>query len=119
MAPVLSLATRTDDFGSKLDTLDNGRTLGARVMLGDARGSTALDVDGVKLGRRGLVFKFPWALAIGSHAWVEVNLPSGKKIRPLVAVLSHADGSTSARFVHLFPEHRRALDSYLASPSGY
>lgn len=94
-------------------------TLHARVVLGDARGSTALDVDGVKLGRRGLVFRFPWALEAGRHAWVEVLLPSGKKIRPLVAVIGQVEGGLSARFVHLFPEHRRALDAYLSSPSGY
>lgn len=94
-------------------------TLSARVVLGDARGSTAIDVDGVKLGRRGLVFHFPWALDAGRHAWVEINLPSGKKIRPLVAVIGQIDGGLSARFVHLFPEHRRALDAFLTSSSGY
>lgn len=94
-------------------------TLNARVVLGDARGSTAIDVDGVKLGRRGLVFRFPWALEAGRHAWVEINLPSGKRVRPLVAVIGEADGAISARFVHLFPEHRRALDAFLSSPSGY
>lgn len=91
----------------------------AQVVLGDQRGSTAIDVDGVKLGRRGLVFRFPWAIPEGRHAWVELLLPNGKKIRPLVAVLGHQQGLTSARFVHLFPEHRRALDAYLTSPSGY
>ena len=117
MAASHSLST-----ASRLNEPDNYKkdtTLGARVVLGDARGSTSVDVDGVKLGRRGLVFRFPWALAEGSHAWIEVLLPSGKKVRPLVAVLGHADGTPSARFVHLFPEHRRALDAYLASPSGY
>jgi hypothetical protein len=102
------------------DTLpDSGPSLAARVVLGDARGSTSVDVTGVKVGRRGLVFRFPWALTPGSHAWIELLLPSGKKIRPLVAVLGQAEGGTSARYVHLFPEHRRALDAFLASPSGY
>jgi hypothetical protein len=94
-------------------------TLSARVILGDARGSTAVDVDGVKLGRRGIVFRFPWALEAGRHAWLEVLLPSGKKIRPLVSVLGHTEGGVSTRIVHMFPEHQRALESYLASPTGY
>jgi len=94
-------------------------TLGARVILGDARGSTSVDVDGVKLGRRGLVFRFPWAIEAGRHAWIELLLPTGKKVRPLVTVIGPTEGGISARFVHLFPEHRRALDAYLASPSGY
>jgi hypothetical protein len=98
---------------------EQGKTLTARVVLGDVRGSTAVDVDGVRLGRRGIVFRFPWALEAGRHAWLEILLPSGKKIRPLVSVLGTADGGTSARIVHLFPEHQRALESYLASPSGY
>ena len=76
-----------------------------------------------------LVFRFPWAIEAGRHAWIELLLPTGRKIRPLVAVLGivesrdpslpSREGSISARYVHLFPEHRRALDAYLASPSGY
>ena len=95
------------------------RFLSGRVIVGDQRGSTAVDVDRIRLGRRGLVFSFPWALEAGSHAWVEVTLPTGKRIRPLVSVLQTTEAGVSARFVHLFPEHRRALDASLASPSGY
>jgi len=97
----------------------NDRVLSGRVVLGDSRGSTAIDVDSIRLGRRGLVFSFPWALQPGSHAWIEVTLPTGKKIRPLVSVIQTTEQGVSARFVHLFPEHRRALDTLLASPSGY
>jgi hypothetical protein len=97
----------------------NAAGLTGRVVLGDARGSTAVDVDGVRLGRRGLVFHFPWALEVGRHAWVEVTLAGGKKIRPLVSVLGHTEHGVSARIIHLFPEHQRALESHLASPSGY
>ncbi len=94
-------------------------SLTGRVVLGDQRGSTLVDVDQVRLGRRGLTFRFPWSLETGKHAWVEVVLPTGKRIRPLVAVLSATEGTTAARFVHLFPEHQRALETYLASASGY
>ena len=95
------------------------RPSSGRVILGDARGSTSVDVGGVRVGRRGLVFRFPWALEAGRHAWIELLLPTGKKIRPLVTVIGPSEGGLSARFVHLFPEHRRALDAYLASPTGY
>lgn len=95
------------------------RVLSGRVVLGDIRGSTSIDVDSIRLGRRGLVFSFPWALEAGRHAWVEVTLPTGKKIRPLVSVIQMTEQGVAARFVHLFPEHRRALDTLLASPSGY
>ena len=93
--------------------------LTARVIVGDSRGSTAVDVGGVKVGRRGLVFRFPWAIDAGRHAWIEILLPNGRKIRPLVAILGQTDDGTSARYVHLFPEHRRALDAYLGSATGY
>jgi len=106
-------------FFSSSAPSEQGKTLTARVVLGDVRGSTAVDVDGVRLGRRGIVFRFPWALEAGRHAWLEIMLPSGKKIRPLVSVLGTTEGGTSARIVHLFPEHQRALESCLASPSGY
>lgn len=95
------------------------RLLSGRVILGDQRGSTSVDVDRIRLGRRGVVFPFPWALEAGRHAWVEVTLATGKRIRPLVCVIQTTEAGVSARFVHLFPEHRRALDTALASPSGY
>lgn len=95
------------------------KVISGRVILGDQRGSTAVEVERIRLGRRGLVFQFPWALEAGRHAWVELTLPTGKRIRPLVCVLQTTEGGVSARFVHLFPEHRRALDAALSSPSGY
>lgn len=101
------------------DSNSPARLLTGRVVLGDSRGSTAIDVERIRVGRRGLVFPFPWALEAGRHAWVEIVLPSGKRIRPLVTVLQTTEAGISARFVHLFPEHRRALDAMLASPSGY
>jgi hypothetical protein len=114
----VSLSLRST--GHEHDPFPTTSPLSARVVVGDLRGSAALEVDQVKLGRRGLVFSFPWVLHAGRHAWVEVTLPSGKRVRPLVAVLGRTDeGLTSARYVHVFPEHRRALDAYLASPSGY
>ncbi len=117
MAASLPLRFGTPDLEP---ALGGAAPLSARVVVGDLRGASAIDVDQVRLGRRGLVFRFPWYLPEGRHAWVELNLPTGKRIRPLVAVLGRSeDGLTSARFVHLFPEHRRALDTYLASPSGY
>ena len=93
--------------------------LTGKVVIGDQRGATMVEVDQIRLGRRGLTFRFPWSIETGKHAWVEVVLPTGKRIRPLVAVLSACEGSISARFVHIFPEHQRALDSHLASATGY
>lgn len=101
---------------------DTTARLAGRVIIGDAkdaRGTTAVDVDPVKLGRRGVTFPFPWALEPGRFAWVEVRLATGKLIKPLVAVLGTADGIVSARIVHCFPEHQRALEAHLASATGY
>jgi hypothetical protein len=46
------------------------------------------------------------------------RVPPGKYV-PLVVVLGQSEGMVSARYVHLFPDQRRALDAYLATPSGY
>lgn len=102
-----------------LESQPSRTRLSARVVVGDANGSTSVEVDEVRLARRSLLFSFPWAIPVGRHAWVEVKLPGGKRVRPLVVVLGHRDGLVSGRYVHLFPEHRRALDAHLASPSGY
>lgn len=96
--------------------------LSGRIILGDEQGSRATrsyDLDGIKVGRRGVTFPFGEVLATGRFAWVELQLPSGKTIKPLVAVLGANDGTVSARIVHCFPEHQRALDAHLASASGY
>ena len=96
--------------------------LSGRVILGDERGgraTRAFDLDSLKVGRRGVTFPFAEALEPGRFAWVEVALPSGKTVKPLVAVLGTNDGTVSARIVHCFPEHQRALDAHLASATGY
>ncbi|HRE92191.1 MAG TPA: hypothetical protein PK095_23955 [Myxococcota bacterium] len=106
-------------LGARARGAEAEKVISGRVVLGDQRGSTAVEVERIRLGRRGLVFQFPWALEAGRHAWVELTLPTGKRIRPLVCVLQTSEGGVSARFVHLFPEHRRALDAALSSPTGY
>jgi hypothetical protein len=78
-----------------------------------------VEIDDVRLARRSMIFHFPWAIPVGNHAWFDVTLPGGKRIRPLVVVLGQSEGMVSARYVHLFPDQRRALDAYLATPSGY
>lgn len=93
--------------------------LTGRVIIGDARSTTAIDVQDVRIGRRGVTCAFPWALAEGSHAWIEVELPSGQKLRPLVSVLKSSAGALSARIVHLFPVQQRALEAWVGSATGY
>lgn len=93
--------------------------LTGRVIIGGARGTTAIDVRDVRLGRRGVTCVFPWALPEGSHAWIEVELPNGIKLRPLLSVLKSSAGALSARIVHLFPVQQQALESWVASASGY
>ncbi|MFO0747413.1 MAG: hypothetical protein U1F43_17360 [Myxococcota bacterium] len=118
MAMAMFTAGKADAFQGRASET----RLAGRVIIGDvkgARGTTAIDVDGIKLGRRGVTFPFPWALDVGRFAWVEVKLASGKTIKPLVAVLGSADGQVSARIVHCFPEHLRALEAQLASATGY
>lgn len=120
----MSGALAFSSYGSP-QTQNQGRPesrLSGRVIIGDGKGgkaTTIFDVDHIRVGRRGVTFAFPWALEVGRFAWVELKLPSGRTVKPLVSVLGNADGTVSARIVHCFPEHQRALDAHLASATGY
>ena len=52
-----------------------------------------------------------------THAWVAMTLPSGGEIRPLVSLNARPEGGATARFVHLFPADRQALEAYHATRS--
>jgi len=93
--------------------------LGSEAAGGSHKSTATYDIEDVKVGRRGLTWPFAMTLAEGRFAWVELRLPSGRTIKPLVAVLGHTDGLVSARIVHCFPEHQRALEAHLATASGY
>jgi len=94
-------------------------SLTGKVIIGDTRSMTSIDVTDLRIGRRGITCGFPWALAVGSHAWIELELPGGTRLRPLVSVLKSSAGTLSARIVHLFPVQQQALETYLASATGY
>ena len=53
----------------------------------------------------------------GDHAWLELPLPTGDRIRPLVRLSPRAEGGATARFVHLFPADRQSLEAYHATRS--
>ena len=67
------------------------------------------------LGWRGLVCEAAFGVELGEHAWVDLTLPTGKTIRPLVQLEPRAAGRATGRFVHLFPKDRQALEAYHAS----
>ena len=67
------------------------------------------------LGWRGLVCDASFRVEPGAHAWVDLALPTGKNIRPLVQLEPRREGGATGRFVHLFPKDRQALEAYHAS----
>ena len=87
--------------------------LDATMTLNDSTGE--IDATVTALGWRGLVFDAAMPVKSGAHAWFDVSLPTGKRIRPLVQVEARPTGGTTARFVHLFPQDRQALEAYHAS----
>ena len=52
-----------------------------------------------------------------THAWVDLALPGGLRIRPLVKLSQRIEGGVTARFVHLFPRDRLTLEAYHATRS--
>lgn len=53
----------------------------------------------------------------GHHAWLDMTLPTGARIRPLVQLSPRTEGGATARFVHLFPSDRHAIEAYQATRS--
>ncbi len=79
-----------------------------------------LDTTVTAVGWRGLLLAAEpdlWTTPTGDHAWLELPLPTGDRIRPLVQLSPRADGGATARFVHLFPADRQALEAYHATRS--
>ena len=92
--------------------------LEATLTLSHAHGQTrGLDATVTAVGWRGLLLNSEGVVDAGAHAWVELPLPTGNRIRPLVQLNPRADGGATARFVHLFPEDRQALEAYHATRS--
>ena len=77
----------------------------------------AVDASVTAVGWRGLVFDVDTCVDPGTHAWLDLALPTGKHIRPLVQLQPRVEGGTTARFVHLFPRDRQALEAYHATRS--
>ena len=53
----------------------------------------ALDARVTALGWRGLVLDADCSVASGAHAWLDVPLPTGRSIRPLVQLEARGDQS--------------------------
>ena len=91
---------RTTTFNATLTTSQSVESLPIRV---------------TALGWRGLVCETAFSVEPGAHAWVDLELPTGKTIRPLVQLEPRVSGQATGRFVHLFPKDRHALEAYHAS----
>jgi hypothetical protein len=76
-----------------------------------------LDATVTAVGWRGLLVRGASEISDGAHAWLTLPLPSGDRIRPLVRLSARPEGGATARFVHLFPADRQALEAYHASRS--
>ncbi len=80
-----------------------------------------IEAHATRIGYRGAVLNADTGFAEGDHVWVELNTPLGM-VRPLAEVVGLGSGWLSVRYVHLFPDHRRTLESHLATEataSGY
>ncbi len=69
------------------------------------------------VGWRGLLLSAEPGIQADAHAWVELPLPTGARIKPLVQLKPRVEGGATARFVHLFPSDRQALEAYHATRS--
>jgi hypothetical protein len=91
-------------------------TYTARVTLGrEAASVRTVELPLRSVGRRGAIFATAEGFGDASHAWVEVTMPDGATIRPLVAVGTPTGDQTPVRFVHMFPAERQALEAFHAA----
>jgi hypothetical protein len=105
-------------MATSLETFGGGAEIVAHVTWGGA-GEPAGELDAVvsRIGRRTLDLcptGGPGALAGWSERralWVELELATGARIRPLVEIVALGAGRASVRYRHLFPDHRAALEA--------
>ena len=92
---------------------------------GEGRRGPAMEAAVDTIGRRGVVLETPSGLAVAHSrrfAWLNLTLPGGERIRPLVEIGEVNGGRTPVRFKHLMPNHQHALDAFhqgRATPAGY
>ena len=123
MHAAFARAAAENEFATS-DARPDALGLSAEVALGGfGRERATVDTRVTGLGLRGLVLADGLdAVAEGTMAWVDVTLPTGAHIRPLVQLGAGRAGRRPARFRHLLPAHRVALEAFQASQataSGY
>jgi hypothetical protein len=95
----------------------------ARLTVGRSRETCRqLSAEVRGLGRRGAVLSAASDVGAATHAWLELALPGGGTIRPLVELGDASDGQLPVRFRHVSPRDRGTLEAYhaaRATPAGY
>ena len=86
-------------------------TFPAKIAFG--RDLVNVDATVTHLGLRSmrLSTESPFELG-GRFLWVDVELPGGRTIRPLVEVVGQDGNSVSARYRHIFPNHQPLLAAH-------
>ena len=77
--------------------------------------TTTVSAGVLSIGWRGMLIACHGEVEEGAHAWVSVTLPNGSTIKPLVRLTRRDMGPWSARYIHLFPKDREAIELYHAS----
>ena len=103
-------------FFDRASTRPSPQHMSARLTLGrQPSEQVVVDAEVRAVGRRGAVLRTADPLAGASHAWLELTLPGGEIIRPLVRVGRENDGHTPVRFRHVWPRDRAALEAFHAA----
>ena len=77
--------------------------------------TTSISAGVLSIGWRGMLISCHEEVEEGAHAWVSVTLPNGMSINPLVRLTRRDMGPWSARYIHLFPQDRAAIELYHAA----
>ena len=77
--------------------------------------TTSISAGVLSIGWRGMLISCHEEVEEGAHAWVSVTLPNGTTINPLVRLTRRDMGPWSARYIHLFPRDRAAIELYHAA----
>jgi len=91
---------------------DAGNLKAELILGGKGQPGPSEPVDVIGLGWRSMVIKADAALGECRHAWIEIGLPGGDVIRPLVEVIDGKDGVFTAGVKHIFPNDRKTLETY-------
>lgn len=104
------VALTTDSLAVSLKLAPSLEGMAAELTVGGREGMRRLEARVMHLGRRSMEIRVEPSQVAGERMmWVDLELPDGSHIRPLVEVVTANREGVTVRIRHVFPDHRELL----------